>query len=114
MFAELLKVYLLPGSEYKTVLLDEVGWWQTLKQRLNGNQQYTLFYLWQAIQDLQTMRDDVLMGREHVVGQGLPVRQAQDFQIPVTAEESYALLEFYSPVGIRDQYQGQSIKACCC
>lgn len=60
----------------------------------------------QAVKRFQPLRDDVLVRREHVVGQGFPVREQQ--RVGVVAEEAQFLLQHLGVGRIGRQYDRQA------
>jgi len=57
-----------------------------------GQYQYSTCHPWQAVKGLDALRDNVLMGREHVIGEGFPVRQRQQFVALAVGLEEVKLL----------------------
>ena len=72
---------------------------QPVGQRGGGDDENAPAGLRQGVQGQQALADDVLMRREHVIGQGFPIRQAQHRQVGAVQEETQR--RFQPPGGLR-------------
>ena len=66
--------------EGEAVGVDIAPWRDALHQGGDREDKYPLFQLRQALQCGEALGDDVLMGGEGVVGEGLPVRETEQWQ----------------------------------
>ncbi len=79
--AKIVQIQALPHLQQQRVAVQIAARRQALHQGRHRNHQHPAPPLRQAIQCGQALRHDVLMRREHVVGQRFPIRERQNVQI---------------------------------
>ena len=75
--AQLLQVEALTGLHHQAVFVEIDPGCAAQHQGGDGDNQHPLAHLRQLVESLEPLGDDVLMGREGVVGQGLPIGEQQ-------------------------------------
>ncbi len=107
--AQLLQVEALAACDHQAVFVEISLGRRAQHQGGDGHDEHAVAHLRQLVEGLEALGDDVLVGREAVVGQGLPVREQQHRAILIRQQEPQFLFKAQGARGIGgDQQDGSS------